>query len=447
MKKNFTLGVIMASLMGIGSIDSQAQNAYQIKGDFDEQSEWNSKAEGSIVPEGWYTSNVKQTVKIFVNVDMFYTAVREGENRTEETGKSVMLVNPYCGVQALGIGSNAPAYISLGEPYAFADTKGLMGTAKEDKGDHSSGSTLGGLDFTAKPDSIIGYYKRSYGSEGPENAYIITYLWKGTFKSNILTSRDSKDFLVSEVKDNAVDCILGKETADVVEDGNTGVLIASNEHMITTALDEWTRISVPFNYINDETPEKLGVIISSADYYNRPNIKKDNTLWVDDVELIYNSKLESISLDGTPLEEFDKNQFTYNGLSLADGNNIPAITAVADGRGATVEVEPVTDGYSATITVKGNDYEVNNNNAHTYTLNFAVPSSVENAIQNTVKVYYADNLLHVSGANGNDIEIFNMQGQQIGQFSSDNTTINAGLQNNTLYIVKIGNFVTRILAQ
>ena len=61
----------------------------------------------------------------------------------------------------------------------------------------------------------------------------------------------------------------------------------------------------PFNYTSDATPEKINVIFSSADYFgDRDAIGAGNSLTIDNVELIYNSQLTSLTYDGKPVEGF-----------------------------------------------------------------------------------------------------------------------------------------------
>lgn len=73
----------------------------------------------------------------------------------------------------MGIESNAPGYIALGRPWVYADMIGLMSSIYPGgipDTDDSDGGTIGGVNFSYQPDSIIGYYKRTYADAGSKLA-------------------------------------------------------------------------------------------------------------------------------------------------------------------------------------------------------------------------------------------------------------------------------------
>ena len=95
---------------------------------------------------------------------------------------------------------------------------------------------------------------------------------------------------------------------------------------------------------------------------------KEDVVYIDDIEFIYNSKLESLKIGGVAVDGFDKD--TYNYTITGDGV-VPTedqIEAVSDGKGASIET--TINENIVTIVVKGNDYSENNNNTHTYTLTY-----------------------------------------------------------------------------
>ena len=158
-----------------------------------------------------------------------------------------------------GIGSNAPAYISLGTPWVYANISDIS---------KSDGGTTGGIEFTHRPDSIVGVFKRKVVAE--ETAWMVLYLWKGTVVSQ---SPDDKELIDNE--------------KDVLAENGSVTLIGKAEFEIKGELSDWTRISVPVDYLSEEAPEKMNITISGADYRNRSLIKENNTLSVQSVELIY----------------------------------------------------------------------------------------------------------------------------------------------------------------
>ena len=64
-------------------------------------------------------------------------------------------------------------------------------------------------------------------------------------------------------------------------------------------------------YVNTSVvPQKINVLLSAADYWTRGNIKDGTTLCVDDVKLVYYSRLESLSVGGyeVPVKDVVFNQ-------------------------------------------------------------------------------------------------------------------------------------------
>ena len=171
---------------------------------------------------------------------------------------------------------------------------------------------------------------------------------------------------------------MGKSNAGPIT--GDGVLIAQCDYSFNTTND-WEEIVVPINYVSGQEnviPEKMNVIISSADYWNRSNIGKENILDVDDVQFVYYHALQNVSYDGTALT-FDANN--YCDLSSVDYDATKTLTYTKVGVGATVE-DPVYNEQTCqlTITVKGNDFEANAESYTTYTIQFAKPVDVTKVI-------------------------------------------------------------------
>ncbi len=246
----------------------------QINGDFNSAWVTDTKGNGALPgqylrpgtqPYGWEASNVNQTVFFQTKTEIVVTP---DADRTGGSGFSAKMENKFIGISS--IGSNVPAYLTLGVPWAYAVIK------LED----CTGGTVGGVPYTQRPDSIVGYFKRTIGGEKSEDALILAYLWRGTS--------------VSAVPVNPTGNFISKDTAEVYDQdicvlnsANGATLIGKAEYRISGNLDEWTRIAIPFVYNSSGTPEKLNIIISSANYYDRSAIGAGNILWADDVELVF----------------------------------------------------------------------------------------------------------------------------------------------------------------
>ena len=204
-----------------------------------------------VEPEGWNGSSVNQT--LFVNVQEELIS-RGGDDNNGH----VVMTNKFVGM--MGFGSNAPAYVTFGNPWVYATLPVS----------NSDGGTFGGMEYTYKPDALKLSYRRTFGSEDTdkaEKAHIIAYLWNGTFTSTISSNTQV---------DDADRAIFG-----MTESTGDGQLIASVDYEISGEYTDWTDVTIPLEYVEANaalTPSKMNVILSSADYWTRSNIKAGNVL-------------------------------------------------------------------------------------------------------------------------------------------------------------------------
>ncbi len=158
-----------------------------------------------------------------------------------------------------GLGAPAPAYISLGTPWVYANISDIS---------KSDGGTTGGLEFIHRPILLSAYSNVKLLRKRLAGWSFI--FGKGTVVSQ---SPDGKELIDNE--------------KDVLAENGSVTLIGKAEFKIEGELSDWTRISVPVDYLSEEAPEKMNITISGADYCNRSLIKENNTLSVQSVELIY----------------------------------------------------------------------------------------------------------------------------------------------------------------
>lgn len=337
--------ILLTALMAAGGLTASAQ--YLPNGDFEQwkttcgKSDQTSPNLGSspaglatrpgVEPQDWNGSNVNQTV-FYQNAssDALVTRQKEGDN------SYVRLVCTKVG--ALGITAEAPAFINFGTPWVYA-------VSNKNKCD---GGVYGGVPFSYKPDAIKGRYKRTPAAKA-ENARVIAYLWSGTFKSSIPSGKSTR------MQDDVDRAIMGR-ISDVTGDGK---LVASCDYTFeTTKNNDWEEIIVPIDYkLTDVVPTKMNVIISSDDYWNRANMVENSTLEVDDVQFVYYHALKSVTYKGKKINIEEGKNF-YN-LLIDEDFDIANFSYEKIGAGATVE--PVFDSelQTLTVTVKGNDFNVN----------------------------------------------------------------------------------------
>lgn len=147
-------------------------------------------------------------------------------------------------------------------------------------------------------------------------------------------------------------------------DTNKGYVVANAEKDFPAC--DWTNFVVPFTYSNSNDNSKYVIVNISTNAYPGKGTKGDS-LYVDDIVMVYNSELESATYNGSPLT------FDNTGRATVSGYYEPSKLALkSNGRAATIEI----DSYNAssgllTVTVKGENISEDPNNKHTYTIKFS----------------------------------------------------------------------------
>lgn len=287
-------------------------------------------------PSDWEGSSINQ------KVSMEKKQVLITQSQSYNGSKAVKMENIYVGV--LTFGSNAPGFMSFATPWVYAVSKVA----------NCDGGAYGGREFVGRPDAIKGMFNRSGGTG--ELAHIIVYTWNGTFKHKI-TSHTSND-----IKDDTDRAIMGYANAtDVTQQGKR---IASCDYTFAST-NGWEEIIVPLNYNYDEAPEKMNVVLSSGDYWTRGNIQAGSVLEADDVQFVYYSELASLKYDN--VNYFSKGKTSYIIPAAYDESKLEV---ASNGKGAKIEKNFEATSNTLTITIKGDDFSVNNSNKHIYTVVF-----------------------------------------------------------------------------
>ena len=332
-------------------------------GDWETCIPWDSKGNtesSGTQPKGWHISNVQTALGAVVA-----GAKAEGSNGTTV---AVKLTNQEKAGQMI------PAYMSLGTPWATAETKGT-------KVRNADGGVFGGTTFTYRPDAISFDYQRD-NSKRKENATAIAYLWKGTWTQtnvpgNTAVGVFSYGTATKVTMTNRDRNVLGNETSATLGDkpavpSKDAKLIAKLEQPISESTNgTWKSMTIPFTY-NDKTavPEYINVIFAANDYFgDRNGIVAGNSLTIDNVKLVYYHALNSLTYNGTPVANFDEGttEYTLNGKLAEDFDKVKF---TVKGVGATYDVAKDEANNVATITVKGNDYDVNPSSKTVYTIKF-----------------------------------------------------------------------------
>lgn len=290
-------------------------------------------------PSDWEGSSINQKVGLSASKTLI--------EKSSYNGSAVKMSNQFVGVGSLG--SNAPGFISFATPWVYA----VSNVSKCD------GGAYGGRELKGRPDAIKGMFNRS-GNTG-ELAHIIVYTWTGTYKQTIASKTNG------ETLDDTDRAIMFDDATGVQQRGKR---IASCDYSFVST-NGWEEIVVPLNYYYNEAPEKMNVILSSGDYWTRSNIQAGSVLEADDVQFLYYSELASLKFDG-------KNYFSNGKTSYT----IPAaydeskLEITSNGKYAKIEKSYEATSKTLTITIKGDDFSVNNSSKHVYTVLFDENSSV-----------------------------------------------------------------------
>ena len=305
----------------------------------------------------WYASNVTQVGF------KFNLAHREAGH----TGSYSMMVQDT-EVGAMGITEVSPGYFSLGKPWTHLPSITEINKA--------TAGTSGGINFKYRPDSMSVWIKRTGANVDKEDFYLLYYAWSGTAKGSKYKGKNGSCTSISQTNEesdirlalNANECGTDQKANQIAE----GMWREKKEY------GNWTNIKVPIYYFNNDVPTMMNIIFSASNYPNyRANdgLYKGNSLYVDDVELIYSSKIQKLYIGGKEWKGFNPNTTEEQVYSLGkSASSIPELKAyrgagqITNAKGETVTFSGrelsgseisisngTIDGNPTTITVKAED--------------------------------------------------------------------------------------------
>lgn len=317
-----------------------------------------------ITPPGWTVSDVKSPTKFIVA-----EKIAEGYNGTS----SVKIINKY--VEAGTIKQYVPGYMTLGT--TWSTSKGMFSITNKD------GGSFGGYDFSYTPDAVSFVYIAEINP-----ASIVAYMWNGRFEQNNvpgevkLSGSPATTTMVDRDRQVLREAYPDYWTTALQGDANptiNGKLVAYNFERPAIAAN-WTAYTLPLKYIsNAGAPEKINVIFSAGDYFTQPtSADKNNTMSVDDVKLLYYSRLKTLSVNGTEVTLTD-GKYDYD---LSESVYMPkseeelSYELLGESPAKTVSVALDAENNKATITVKNTNEgatDVDGAAEHTYTITFKAP--------------------------------------------------------------------------
>ncbi len=249
--------------------------------------DWNgAQFADNIQPSNWNYSNVSQAGF------NFNFAHREAGH----SGNYCAMVQDQ-EVGAMGITETAPGYLSLGQPWSYAEITKLS---------EATAGTAGGIKFTYRPDSMRVWIKRTGSNVDKENYNIVFYSWIGTSTGSKFKGKGGG--CTSIIKYDEESNI--RQATDRSECGTDVFVTQVAEGWIKEkkAYNNWTLITIPIYYNSNDKPEKCNVIFSAGNYPNfsaTTGLYAGNTLCVDDVELIYSAHIDELYINNRKWGGFD----------------------------------------------------------------------------------------------------------------------------------------------
>ena len=330
MKKNYFTPLLL--LIGL-IVNSTTMYAQQLPNPSFE--DWSGeKFDGKDQPKSWYVSNISQAG---FNFNL--------ANREAGHSGSYSLMVKDTEVGAMGITELSPGYFSLGKPWSYIS--GLNTNT-------ATAGTSGGINFTYRPDSMSVWIKRSGPNVDKEDFYLLYYAWSGTAKSDKYKAKSGDCANVSQTNEESdIRLALDANECGTTQKANQ---IAEGMWREKKEYGQWTNIRVPIYYFNDDVPTMMNIIFSASNYPNfraKDGLYKDNALYVDDVELIYSSKIDKLYIGGKEWKGFNPNTQEEQTYSLGrTATTIPEIKAV---RGAGA----ITNARGTTVTFPGRNLSGN----------------------------------------------------------------------------------------
>ncbi len=257
-----------------------------------------------------------------------------------------------------------PGYVTLGTTW---NTSVL--------GNENDGGSFGGITFTYRPDAISFDYKATRGENSTHKPTLVAYLWKGEWSQKDVPCDIgfSVDGVTKTTMVNRDRNILGIETAkggEITKSDDAELIAKINTSIEPASAADWTTGKYEFDYATASTPAMINVIFSAGEYFNASPIAGDE-ITIDNVKLLYYSRLKGIKVNGAEIEGFDPDKYEYT--VYGDVPEASAIEATVLGNSGTAKAAVAVDkeNKKATVTVTNETgADADGENSHVYTLLF-----------------------------------------------------------------------------
>ena len=263
---------------------------------------WSDKFNNDAQLKDWHGSNVAQ-----VGFKFTFMFAKPGR-----TGQCAYVTDRTIG--AFGIKETGPGYVSLGQPWQFMN--GLSTKS-------ATAGTYGGIAWKYRPDTMAVWVKRTGANTDKEDFHLLFYSWQGTAKSGQYKNKVEGCTKVERINEES--------DIRIALDGNEcgtdqpAKQICEGWYRARAKYNEWTLIKVPIFYMNDATPTMCNVIFSAGNYpafRAHDGLYDGNGLYVDDVELIYSSRIDKLVIGGKEWKGFNPNSAAEQVYKLPEGGKL-----------------------------------------------------------------------------------------------------------------------------
>lgn len=300
-----------------------------------------------------------------------------------EDGNGGLAVKIYNNKNSVSASQIVPGYLTLGTTWS---------TATGMSGSNADGGTFGGIDFSLRPDAVSFDYQHTVDAGVTEPAKVIAYTWKGSTSQANVPGNIGLFSATKTTMANRDRNILGMATSQggTVTKSADFELVSSLDFDITDIVTDWTPITIEIPYLTTSTPEKFNIIFSAGDYWERGNLKAGSTLCVDNVKLLYYSRLQSVSVGGEEIRNFSPDRYNYAvDTPMPDGD----VHWQLLGQSGTASVDMQCDRENGILTLTVSNpvsEDFDGSNVHTYVIEYEkppVPVETVNVTPGSIELY------------------------------------------------------------
>lgn len=230
-----------------------------------------------------------------------------------------------------------------------------------------------------------------------------------------ITNKSNKNATVKAIITN------GNKVQDPELKENNGNVVARAENATIASSNDWQEISLPFTYTKNNIDTKAILVTISTSSVAAGGSKDDSNpdiVWVDNVELVYNADLESVTYKGEPIE-------------FEDGEALVKGTGVVNLDDFVVKTKSPNAYISKTISPYGKDavivaVTVTSNDLKTANVYYILIKGATTGIKDT----------QASIAKNGIKAIYNLAGQQVGSMTPGQVYIIKTTDGQTKKVIK-----------